>query len=371
MKLFNSRLAIAALESPVEVDAASNFTKYEQPPTIATLIGSSDYHSISDDSLKDEDNAGWVMQLEDSARQEWVERIRWIRLVDRLAERELRCPEKAEFQQFLAGWQMLWHTGTIDPWSPYRWMLQAIRDRWFDPQGQPLHQQPIRAWNQYLSALDRYNTMALEVYTCECYEQMLTDLAGAFFQVLPFLPERYCVAACHFGVVDQFYNHLRDLQEDAANGICYFPNELLDWFGVRREEILQQTAPQNPNYRKMMQFWLNEYLPKLRRKVRYLRTANEVPLSWKVLSDWSMYRYRRIEQVFRECEFDYTLFPTIYWSRVRDELPIMLNQVKTLQAQLQAESVVEVEYAHLRGWKKLTVLSSYVAQLQSLSVSAI
>ncbi|MDX2243449.1 MAG: squalene/phytoene synthase family protein [Leptolyngbyaceae cyanobacterium bins.302] len=371
MKLFNSRLAVAALESPVEFDAASNFTQYAQPQTIATLIGSSDYHSISDDSLKDEDNAGWVMQLEDSVRQEWVERIRWIRLVDRLAEQELICPAKAEFQQFLGNWQMLLHTGTIDGQSPYAWMLQAIRDRWFDAQGQPLHQQPIHAWNQYLSALDRYNATTLEVYTCECYEQMLTDLAGAFFQVLPFLPERYGTAACHFGVVDQFYNHLRDLQEDAVSGICYFPNELLDWFGVRREEILQQTAPQNSNYRKMMQFWLNEYLPRLRWKVRHLRTASDVPLSWKVLGDWSMYRYRRIEQVFRECEFDYTLFPQIYWQRVREELPVMLDQVKTLQAQLQAQNASGVEYAHLRGWKKLTVLSSYVTQLQSLSASAI
>ena len=52
---------------------------------VASLVGSSHYAAVRDDSLKDEDNAAWVMELPDGERREWVERIRWIRLVDRLA----------------------------------------------------------------------------------------------------------------------------------------------------------------------------------------------------------------------------------------------------------------------------------------------
>lgn len=77
-------------------------------------------------------------------------------------------------------------------------------------------------------------------------------------------------------MVDQFYNHLRDLREDAEQGICNLPNELLDHFGVSRAEILQQQAIKNPGYSKMMQFWLEEYLPKLRFNAEQLLFAEDL-----------------------------------------------------------------------------------------------
>ncbi|EKQ69683.1 phytoene/squalene synthetase [Leptolyngbyaceae cyanobacterium JSC-12] len=336
-------------------------------PGIATLVGSSQYEAISDDALKDEDNAGWILELEPCISQEWIERIRWIRLVDRLAECELVGSKKLEFQTFLVEWQRLLHTGQIEKNAVHQSVLTGMRDRWFSKTGQPIDHTSIAAWNQYVLAIEEYHADNLIVETLEQYERLLMNLAGSFFQILPFLAENYRPIARHFGIIDQFYNHLRDLQEDAEQGICYLPLELLDQFGVSREEILQKKAPQNPNYYTMMQFWLGDYLPGLRRKVRQLSTIEDLHPSWKVLCDWSMYRYRRIEQVFRECQFDYTQFPELYWQRVRVELPLMLAQIKRQQQQIAPQDSMLALYTYLRGWKALNFISPIQRRSRLLS----
>src|SRR5690349_11677085 len=72
---------------------------------VASLFGSSEYRALSDDALKDEDNASWVLLLEDDVRDEWVRKIRWIRLVDRLAENEWFEPEEQRFGAFLESFE--------------------------------------------------------------------------------------------------------------------------------------------------------------------------------------------------------------------------------------------------------------------------
>ncbi|MBF2028874.1 MAG: squalene/phytoene synthase family protein [Oscillatoriales cyanobacterium C42_A2020_001] len=338
-----------------------NYQKYcstvDSKLGIATLVGSSEYNAISDDALKDEDNAGWILKLEPSVSKEWIERIRWIRLVDRLAECELIGSKKLEFQTFLAEWQQLLQTGHVEINATYQLVLHSMRNSWFSETGQPLDQPSISAWNQYVLAIEKYHSTHLIVETFEQYEQLLTELAGSFFQMLPFLADKHRPIVRHFGIVDQFYNHLRDLQEDAEQGICYLPLALLDQFGISRQEILQKTAPQNPNYCKMMQFWLGGYLPRLRRKARQLITADDLHPSWQILCDWSVYRYRRIEQVFRECQFDYTLFPERYWQRVRDELPFMLTQIQNSHQRQPFQGSMAAIYTYLRGWQTLNIVS--------------
>ncbi len=56
--------------------------------SIADLVGSSKYNAIADDSLKDEDNAAWVMFLPRQIAGEWIAVISWLRLIDRMAENE-------------------------------------------------------------------------------------------------------------------------------------------------------------------------------------------------------------------------------------------------------------------------------------------
>jgi len=142
-------------------------------------------------------------------------------------------------------------------------------------------------------------------------------LAGSFSQILPFLPMKYRDAIFHFGALDQFYNNLRDLAEDASHGICYLPINVLQQFDLTRQDILTTDCCHTSNYHRLMEFWLNDYLPKLRQRTTDLVDAEDLPSSWKLLRDWSLHRYDRIDRIFRQCDYDYSIFPQLYWAEVR------------------------------------------------------
>lgn len=298
--------------------------------TISGLVGSSQHDAIADDSLKDEDNAAWVMELEPCIRDEWIERISWIRLIDRLAENELVDSDSAEFRKFYAGWKWLLLWGQVKPGCAYTDVLNCICTRWFSTSN-PVDRFSIWSWNRYLKAIERYHGHNLVIDTLDEYEVMLKDLGGAFFQILPFLSQNYWQPACYFGALDQFFNNLRDMQEDARRGICYIPEATLAQFGVTRDEIIQQTACQNPGYAKMMQFLLDHYLTKLQQKAYPLMMAEDLHPSWAILRDWSVHRYHRIERIFRDCNFDYTRFPQRYWAEVQQDLPVLIVQLRQQQ----------------------------------------
>lgn len=295
---------------------------------VARLVGSSQYQAVGDDALKDEDNAAWVLRLEPTVCQEWIERIGWIRLADRLAEQELLQPQHPVFSQFYQGWQVLLTQGLVETHYPYHDTLSQIRDRWFTANPDT---QTIQAWERYLQAIATYHCPNLTLESLEQYEQMLKQLSGSLFQVLPFTTPVYGRAIEHFGLVDQFYNNLRDLREDAEQGICYFPAELLERFGVSRAEILEMRCFNNPGYYRLMEFWLDEYLPTLRRQTYSLVLAQNLHPSWQILRDWSLHRYSRIERVFRDCHFNYAVFPQAYWAEVKQDLGWQLQRVSAQQ----------------------------------------
>lgn len=289
-------------------------------------FGSSLYKAVADDALKDEDNAAWVTELKPEVQDKWVQRIRWIRFVDRLAEQDLLNPSSHQFYTFFMEWKGVIKTGNVPEGSIYTEILVDLRDRWWRQDGRTDYL-AIRTWQRYLSAIARYHVPNLVIATLSQYETMLKTLAGSFFQLFPYLSQAYRPAVYHWGAIDQFYNNLRDLYEDAAQGICYLPNELLQQYGVHREEIFQLTACQNPNYHRMMQFWLDNYLPKLQYQTQPIFSADDLHPSWQILRDWSLHRYNRINQVFRACNFNYEEFSRIYWSVVQQELPILLTQL--------------------------------------------
>ncbi len=295
--------------------------------TISDLVGSSQYEAVADDSLKDEDNVAWVMVLEPPIRDEWIERISWIRLVDRLAENELFVSNSSEFQKVYIGWQRLLHQGRVEPDCAHREVLTGIRNRWFGQPSTGSDRLPIQAWARFLEATARYHQPHLVIERFADHQKMLEELSGSCFQTLPFLTEKYWQSTCAFGALDQFFNNLRDMREDAQQGICYLPTELLNHFGVSRDKILNLVACQNPNYARMMRFWLDDYLPTFRQKVDELLIADDLHPSWRIWRDWSFYRYHRIERVFRRCNFDYVQFPAVYWAEVRRDLPLLLSQV--------------------------------------------
>jgi hypothetical protein len=91
---------------------------------------------------------------------------------------------------------------------------------------------------------------------------------------------------------------------------------------------VQLQAGQNPNFQNMMKFWLDKYLPTLQHRTTDLLTETNLHPSWVIWRDWSFHRYRRIERVFRDCNFDYTQFPQQYWAEVQQDLPLLLAKLK-------------------------------------------
>jgi len=287
--------------------------------SIAPWVGSSQYRAFSDDALKDEDNAAWVMRLPPAVRQQWIDRIGWIRLVDRLAENQSIDPASGKFQTFCRGWQQLRSYGQIAA-GPYESAFAAMKACGFADETGELSARVIAAWEAYLYAIADYNRPDLAIDSLDDYEAMLENLAGKFFQVLPFLSLRHWQGAGAFGVVDQFYNNLRDLKEDSEQGICYFPTQVLRRFGVDREEILHLCCFDNPGYHRMMAFWLEDFLPQLTARMQGFVAAEDLHESWEILRYWSLHRYSRIEQVFYWCGFDFSQFPDRYWPAVRRDL---------------------------------------------------
>ncbi|MDY6938121.1 MAG: squalene/phytoene synthase family protein [Cyanobacteriota bacterium] len=306
------------------IDTNSHRTSVaDVPPStthISQLVGSSLFRALADDSLKDEDNVAWVMVLSDRARREWIERIGWIRLVDRWAENELLDDRCCEFQQFRTGWQFLRDRGFVPPNHPREAMLARMKACWFGPLATRADALAVESWDSYIQGISTYHQPNLVVESLEEYERMLENLAGKFFQILPFLSPDCWQAACDFGMLDQFYNNLRDLHEDASQGICYFPSDVLAQFGITREEILQCRGFSNPGYNQLIEFWLDEYLPRLRHRANDLIEADGLHPSWQILRDWCLARYRRIETTFRRCKFDYVRFPQEYWAAVAEDL---------------------------------------------------
>ena len=287
---------------------------------ISHLVGSAHYSAISDDSLKDEDNAAWVVTLDRKNRQAWLERIEWIRLADRLAENDLMAGKKLALPQFCQAWQTLQNTGQVTLNSAHADVLHRMQTQWLSTPVDAVATLNVQAWNRYLIALNCYHQENLVIDRLSDYTQMLEELAGSFFQVLPYLSETHWQAVYHFGAVDQFYNNLRDMREDAEQGICYLPTEILDRFGLTRREILDLTACNHPGYRPMMQFWVEDYLSRLYQKACRFIMMPDLHPSWQILRAWSLNRYRRIERVLRQCDYDYGQFPQYYWPAVQQEL---------------------------------------------------
>src|SRR5512141_77588 len=67
----------------------------------ASKLASSGHGAPGDDALKDFDNASWVLDLPPSIQPVWLQRIRAIRLADRLAENQQLDPTSRRFDRFV------------------------------------------------------------------------------------------------------------------------------------------------------------------------------------------------------------------------------------------------------------------------------
>ncbi|MEM1278918.1 MAG: squalene/phytoene synthase family protein [Cyanobacteria bacterium P01_H01_bin.152] len=287
---------------------------------ISKAVASSIGNAIADDALKDADNGVWLQTLSSATQSAWQRRFYCIRWVDRLAEQDLIVqPGGEQFPAFYQAWQGLRCQGRLVGDSQHWPVLQVLAADWFqtDPS---LHQVEIAAWDEYLAAIADYHQSPLIINRLDEYELMLDRLAGSCFQLLPDLQAHQRAIARRFGWVDQFYNNLRDLYEDAQQGVCYFPTEVLGQFGLTRQAILDCSCLEHPGYRPLMQFWVEDYLPHLRQHHLELLEAKDLQPAWQRLTMWFCHRYERIERIMQDCGYDFVLFARQYWPAVEREL---------------------------------------------------
>jgi phytoene synthase len=232
-----------------------------------------------------------VVDLPAPVQRRWVERIRAIRLADRLAEDEELRPESGP--SALVSFQIVSANG--ERAAP---AVQA-------------------AWRRYLAALRAYQRRDLRVATLADYLTMLDRLSGSLFQLFPFLLPHQLEAIRGFGALDQFFNNLRDLAEDAAHGICYFPEDALARAGLRREQVTGNRWRTRPGWRKLMRHWLEEILPRLEEGAARFDACDDLHPSLIRMRSECRSRYGRILQLFRAVEFDFQLFAAEYWRAVR------------------------------------------------------
>ncbi|HEY5677082.1 MAG TPA: squalene/phytoene synthase family protein [Myxococcales bacterium] len=260
----------------------------------ASNFASSTHASLGDDALKDDDNAAWVADLPGPVGRRWVERIRAIRLADRLSEeKELRPRSLRSAGHGLPALEIL---GAQDDEG-----AAAVR----------------AAWARYLAALRAYQRRDLRVATLADHRTMLERLSGSLFQLFPFLLPRQREAIRGFGALDQFFNNLRDLAEDAAHGICYFPEDALARAGLRREQVTGDGWRAAPGWRKLMRHWIGEYLPGLERGAARFDACGDLHPSLERMRRECRSRYARILHLYRAVDFDFQLFAGEYWREVR------------------------------------------------------
>jgi len=263
----------------------------------ASQLASSAHAALGDDALKDFDNAAWVVQLPPSVQPVWLQRIRAIRLADRLAENQQLDPTSRQFSRFLTA-------------PPEESPLPQV----FAGAGPAV----LAAWNGYLAALRAYHRQDLRLPTLADHRAMLDRLSGSFFQLVPFLSPGQFEAIRGLGALDQFFNNLRDLAEDGAHGICYFPDDVLALAGLRREDVLGDGWRSSPGWPRLMRFWLDEYLPDLERGAAPFFARSDLHPSVARLRSECRARYFRIRNRFRAVGFDFHRFAEEYWREVRE-----------------------------------------------------
>ena len=300
------------------------------PPSatsISSLIGSSKYVAIADDSQKDEDNAAWVMFLPEEPRRDFIELISWIRQIDRMAENEWTEGWGSRFQIFKIGWRMLLVMRLVLPEDYHYELLSRMRRRWFSRRrkgdaaramaAEADHISAVHAWDEYVEATAEYHRSNMGFESIAEYEWMLQHLGGSFFQVLSYLSDRQRQAVRWFGMVDLFFNHLRDLPEDTAQGLCYFPADVLDRFGVERGEVLDGSCCQTPGFVHMMRFWLDDYMPHLYRRAADFLNDGSLHYTWRILRHWFLRRHARLSRALRACDMDFRAATAMYYAEVK------------------------------------------------------
>lgn len=301
--------------------------------TVSDYIASSKSYDQTDDSLKDEDNASWIMQLPADDTKKWISVLHWVRLADRLLERDRLQSSGTTytFSKFLDDWKKTRSGVSIED-SEHAALFGELQKLWKE---EGLAESDLTAWDLYLESLEKYTQPGIIINDMDDYKKVLYGLSGTFFQAFPFKPKEYHKEAGILGILDQFYNNLRDLHEDSARGVYYFPETLLQKFSISRVELPKLVKKPDQRFVDMNEFLLTSFVPKLKAEAAAILNAENLHWSWKLMIKNNFHRYNRIEYVFRLVEHNAARFGTSYWDHVRaDTRPEIREKFRTFKSTL-------------------------------------
>jgi hypothetical protein len=283
----------------------------------SSLHSSGSFHDRTNDHLKDIDNVGWVGWLDGGVQDDWLVTLEWIRTADRVVEATVspdpvvRDQAVLTHRAFMAGWEAV-RRGEEPPDGTFAPLLSKVAARW---RRDGLTEDLLRPWDVYLDALWQYRSPTHVTESEGEYRAELLAL-GSLFQALPQQPSGLAGAVGALGMLDQFFNNLRDLAEDAAMGMCRFPLDLLARFGMRSEEFPQLIVPVDARFVAMVEHLLATLVPEVRLEADPLFRAPGLHPSWVEMIRQVLARHGRVEAMARLCGFDAAAFEVAYWNLV-------------------------------------------------------
>lgn len=281
---------------------------------ILTPVGALSQSPATADSLKDSEALAFLRGQPADVRAVWLERVRLLRAVDHLSE-----ADRWVLGQFLRSWRRSEYLRCVpDPLEPHADLIRGIGRAWA-PSSLFERDRALETWSCWLDALAADYGRSLVPVTLEQHDAMVADVGG-FFRLFPYLSADHWEMIAAFGALDQAWNNVRDIAEDAATGRSYFPTGTITRFGLKREWIMSGDVRRSRLWADFMAFWLGEHLPALADRARPFLYATDLHPSVEALLGSSLHRYSRVEQVLRGLEFDYRAFPEAYWAEVRREL---------------------------------------------------
>lgn len=304
---------LAALRALATDGIQKGHMRLHDRKNLPALVGSAQYRAFSNDTAKDEDAAGWVIDLAPAERDRWVKHIKWIRLADRLAENQRLEPHGARFTGFRAAFDALAATGSVDPAGPHSDVMREIAAGLVELG--PMADRHLEAWRAYLDALARYRLQSEPIEDVRGYGEALGQLSGNASRLFPFLTAKHWESIYHLGALDQFFNNLRDLAEDVEQGVAFFPRTTLERFAVVPSDLLRDKPHELPGYRAMMEYWLGDYRRELLDRAKPFLEATDLHPTLLVMRVSTLARYDRIERAFRRCDLDFRRFAHDYWQR--------------------------------------------------------
>jgi 15-cis-phytoene synthase len=165
------------------------------------------------------------------------------------------------------------------------------------------------AWHGYLKAVAHYENPQADIPNLDIHRDMLLELGGNLFCLLPEVDWYLRRSIAHFGALHQYFEDLRELVEEGRMLRCRFPLDVMARFGVTPEDFSEQRWSYRADCAAFMSFWLDDYLPTLRHEAEEFINMKRLHPSLVSLRQACLRRHERIERILRESAFELEAIP--------------------------------------------------------------